>query len=126
MLWAKYGAAIERVRDCVLCGAEIDMFNGATPNRKRRADVAFCESCKGRDRRPSRRQLEDLIYRDFLICGICDEPVDPDIAWPHRMSVTVDHVIPVAHGGTDDIDNLQLAHLGCNASKQDRVGFKIA
>ena len=123
---ARNGVTFERSRACALCGTEIDLFKGSAPNRKRRADVVFCESCKGRDRRPSRRHLEDLLYRDFLICGICDEPVDPDITWPHRQSVTVDHIIPVAHGGSDDIENLQLAHLACNATKQDRVGFKIA
>lgn len=123
---SRNGVVYERSRPCTRCGVEIDLFEGASPGRKRRADVALCVECKGRDRRPARRQLEHLLARDFLICGICDQPVDPDLKWPEHRSATVDHVLPVAHGGTDDLDNLQLAHLACNATKQDRVGFKIA
>ena len=127
VLWAKYGPNLERSKPCQRCGTTIDMFDSMTPDRiKRRSDTALCNGCSKRDRRPARRQLDELLIRDFLICGICDEPVDPEIEWPAHRSVTVDHILPVAHGGTDDIDNLQLAHLACNASKQDRVGFKIA
>lgn len=125
-LWARSGGNIERSRECTRCGEPIDLFEGATPSRKRRADVALCVGCKGRDRRPARRQLAHLLVRDFLICGICDRPVDPDLAWPEHRSATVDHILPVAHGGTDDLDNLQLAHFACNSTKQNRVGFKIA
>lgn len=125
-LWARAAGKVERSRECIRCGGHIDLFEGATPSRKRRADVALCVECKGRDRRPARRQLEHLLIRDFLICGICDQPIDPDLKWPERQSATVDHILPVAHGGTDDLDNLQLAHFACNSTKQNRVGFKIA
>ena len=33
--------------------------------------------------------------------------------------MTVDHKIPLAKGGTNDLSNLQLAHLTCNRAKQD-------
>ncbi|MAU10626.1 MAG: HNH endonuclease [Anaerolineaceae bacterium] len=36
----------------------------------------------------------------------------------------VDHIIPVKHGGTDDLDNLCLACFKCNAHKShDLAGF---
>lgn len=127
VIWARHGENLERVKECVQCGDIINMFETDTPNRmKRRSDTALCGSCRRRDTRAARRLLADLLIRDFLICGICDQPVDPDLKWPAHRSVTVDHIIPVAHGGSDDIENLQLAHLACNATKQDRVGFKIA
>lgn len=125
-LWIRSGGDIERSRECIRCGELIDLFEGATPSRKRRTDVALCVGCKGRDRRPARRQLAHLLVRDFLICGICDRPVDPDLEWPAHCSATVDHILPVAHGGGDELDNLQLAHFACNSTKQNRVGFKIA
>lgn len=43
------------------------------------------------------------------------------IRLPKRLTATVDHIIPRALGGSDDRENLQLAHFGCNASKRHRV-----
>lgn len=37
------------------------------------------------------------------------------LAWP-----TLDHVIPTAAGGTDDVDNLVLSCTRCNRRKMDR------
>nr|DAK85120.1 MAG TPA: HNH endonuclease [Caudoviricetes sp.] len=36
---------------------------------------------------------------------------------PHRQSRTLEHLTPIARGGTHDIDNLDFAHWSCNASK---------
>jgi 5-methylcytosine-specific restriction protein A len=33
---------------------------------------------------------------------------------------TVDHVIPLSHGGTNDISNLKPAHKRCNSSRGNR------
>lgn len=53
-------------------------------------------------------------------CGICGKPVDKSLKWPHPMSPTVDHIIPINKGGhPSDIDNLQLAHWCCNRAKSD-------
>lgn len=35
-------------------------------------------------------------------------------------TITEDHVIPLARGGTGDLKNLQFACRSCNSSKQDR------
>lgn len=55
------------------------------------------------------------------VCGICGRPVDKSIKYPHPMSPTVDHIIPIAHGGSSDISNLQLAHRCCNRAKSDKL-----
>lgn len=55
-------------------------------------------------------------------CGYCggamsrdvDRQVDP-------AGATVDHVIPRSEGGSDDPDNLQAAHRGCNQAKGVRI-----
>lgn len=54
-------------------------------------------------------------------CGICGEPIYKRFKHPHRLSMSVDHKVPLARGGTDVLSNLQLAHLGCNSRKQDRL-----
>lgn len=38
-----------------------------------------------------------------------------------EIVLTVDHVVPVARGGSSDIANIQPLCLSCNCSKQDRV-----
>lgn len=38
---------------------------------------------------------------------------------PYRPSV--DHRVPRARGGTNEPENLQLAHLHCNQVKSDRI-----
>lgn len=48
--------------------------------------------------------------------------MDPALKWPERMSASLDHVIPLAAGGPHTPENLQLAHLRCNAKKGARGG----
>lgn len=56
------------------------------------------------------------------VCGICGKPVDKGLRYPHPMSATVDHIIPIDRGGhPSDIDNLQLAHFICNRYKSDKL-----
>lgn len=55
-----------------------------------------------------------VIARDGYVCGLCDDPVEP-------ADLQIDHVLPVAHGGTNDFANLQVAHATCNARKGARI-----
>lgn len=57
------------------------------------------------------------------ICGICGKPVEKDkYKYPHPLSPTVDHIIPVSKGGhPSDLSNLQLAHRCCNRQKSDKL-----
>ena len=66
--------------------------------------------------------------RDKGICQLCNEPIDPDLPYRdpvtgdiNRMSKSIDHIIPVARGGSHSLDNAQLAHFGCNQSKNVRI-----
>ena len=62
------------------------------------------------------------IYATQSVCGICGEPVNFSLKFPHPLSPTIDHIIPVAKGGhPSDIDNLQLAHFRCNRQKSDKL-----
>lgn len=54
-------------------------------------------------------------------CILCGEPIDPTLKAPHNMSRTIEHLTPIARGGRHDIDNIDFAHYGCNAQKQDRT-----
>ena len=62
------------------------------------------------------------IYATQTVCGICGKPVDFSLKYPHPLSPTIDHIIPLAKGGhPSDIDNLQLAHRCCNRQKSDKL-----
>ncbi len=73
--------------------------------------------------------LSKLIERDNGICQICGRPVDMNDGWYDegglfhvgRNYPTVDHIKPIAHGGDNTWDNVQLAHQHCNSAKCDRV-----
>lgn len=78
------------------------------------------------DRAPGNRGAFENARRKILatqtICGICGKPVDFSYKYPHPLSPTVDHIIPVSKGGhPSDIDNLQLAHRCCNREKADKL-----
>ena len=56
------------------------------------------------------------------ICGICGRPVDKSLKYPHPMSATIDHIIPVAKNGhPSSLENLQISHMGCNRQKSDKI-----
>lgn len=55
------------------------------------------------------------------VCYICGKFVDKKLKFPHPMSATVDHVIPLSKGGSNDLDNLRLAHNICNRLKSDDI-----
>jgi len=62
-----------------------------------------------------------IIFATQTVCGICGRPVDFSLKFPHPMSATVDHIIPVARGGhPSDISKLHLAHFFCNRQKSDK------
>lgn len=55
------------------------------------------------------------------LCGICGETMDRTLRRPDPMSKSIDHIIPLAKGGTHEQDNLQWAHLVCNMRKGARL-----
>lgn len=57
---------------------------------------------------------EVVFERDAGLCGICGAPVDAE-DWH------LDHVVPLALGGTHEYSNVQVAHPRCNMSKGARA-----
>lgn len=78
------------------------------------------------DKTPGHRAAYEAAKQKILktqdVCGICGQPVDMSLKYPHPMSPTVDHIIPISKGGhPTDINNLQLAHRHCNRQKSDKI-----
>ncbi len=75
----------------------------------------------GKHRAQFEKNKKKVLARDN-VCAICGLPVDKTLKFPHPMSPTVDHIVPVAKGGhPSDLDNLQLTHFTCNRQKSDKV-----
>lgn len=65
---------------------------------------------------------EEILDRDGWICGICGDPIPRDVEWPGALSPSVDHIVPLAHGGPHSQANVQAAHLQCNCRKHLGTG----
>lgn len=59
----------------------------------------------------------DVLARDEWTCGICAEPIDPELRFPKAGAATVDHIIPLSAGGAHSLENAQAAHYTCNCQK---------
>ncbi len=108
-------------RICQYCGELIP------PEAVRNTLYCSTECCKRADRLQQRlkqrvrmevpttsRLFLGICIRDNWICGICHEPVDKTVRHPDPMCLSLDHIIQVHWGGTNDPDNLRLTHLICN------------
>lgn len=59
--------------------------------------------------------IRKAVYEnDEYRCRICDGWTD----------LTIDHVIPVVHGGTDDLSNLQTLCRKCNGKKGAKLDYQ--
>ena len=63
-----------------------------------------------------------IVLKTQQVCGICGREVDFAYKFPHPLSPTVDHIIPLSKGGhPSDLANLQLAHRCCNRQKSNKL-----
>lgn len=105
-------------RQCRHCGKKL------TP--KHRADAAYCSAVcnsaahsqtrKASARSGGRQQRIDrasVIERDNGRCHLCG-------AFPSPSDLTLDHIVPLAKGGSHTYENLAVACLSCNCAKGAR------
>lgn len=50
-------------------------------------------------------------------CWRCHQPIDLSLHHLQPYAFTIDHVLPRARGGSDDLDNLRPAHRRCNLER---------
>lgn len=93
----------------------------------------YCSKrCARRDAGARRRALKrgafvGRVYRNRIFerdgwrCQLCRRKVAKREAVPHPRAPTLDHIIPLAAGGTHEPSNVQLACFQCNSIKGHRV-----
>lgn len=120
------GKGIWTAGKCPSCAAPFVRHSWGTP-------VAYCSSlCRRRERETLRRALQHDLdagrvsraavhERDSWTCHICGDPVDRDAVVPDLAAPVLDHVVPLARGGSHSEANLRTAHFYCNSVKRDLV-----
>lgn len=89
--------------------------NTAIRDRHRRAIMRGHPDCGGHDN----------CGQSHPNCGICGDPIDYELPHLDPWEYVVDHVIPLAQGGEDELWNKQAAHRCCNRDKADRLATAL-
>lgn len=93
-------------------------------NKKRRNAII-----KGSGENHKQIHWRDIADAFSMRCAICGCEIDPTDVWLNengrpcqgRNYPTVDHIIPLRHGGTDTMENVQLTCKHCNSKKGAKV-----
>ena len=124
--WSDNQVNLWTAGQCQECGASFLARNAKSPK--------FCSNrCAQRAAKATRRAVKrdafvanvyraDIYERDGYRCQLCNKPVKRDAVVPHPKAPVLDHVIPLAKGGTHEPANVQLAHFMCNSIKSDNIG----
>lgn len=64
--------------------------------------------------------IYELADRDGERCNICRRKINLTLSGADPMGPTIDHLLPISMGGTNDPLNLALAHRKCNTSRNNR------
>jgi 5-methylcytosine-specific restriction endonuclease McrA len=77
----------------------------------------------GKRRQLPRKRMMRIVLLEIYgpTCWLCGGAIDLSVKSPQRESFSIDHVLPVVLGGTDDPANLRPAHRSCNSSKNWHV-----
>lgn len=106
---------------CAVCEVLIEWTPGESAWRRR--DRRICDRCINSGSARHKTSPGVLAERDGTDCGICGKTVNMESRWPAPDSASVDHIIPVSHGGGHELENLQLSHWACNHKKRDRLDY---
>lgn len=115
---------------CADCGRSETAKQGVRIYCRQCSEVRRKESDraqKDRRRARKRRLTVETVYRkrvferDGWLCQLCRRPLRRDVAVPHPLAPTLDHIIPLARGGEHSYRNVQAAHFICNSRKSDSL-----
>lgn len=58
------------------------------------------------------------------MCCRCNTPIDPTLRYPHDMSVSLEHLIPMRDDGPTTPENCGVSHLDCNRRDGGKGGWE--
>ena len=91
---------------------------------KRKRDLAKAKRRRAAQRGVEAESVDRAVVgdRDGWRCGACRKPIDKTLAYPHPMSQSLDHVIPLSDHGPHTYANTRITHLTCNLERGRRGG----
>jgi hypothetical protein len=69
--------------------------------------------------------VNEIGDRDGWRCHLCRRKINRTLPGTDELGPTIDHLIPVAHGGVDERENVAIAHRSCNVKRQDRGAVQL-
>lgn len=117
-LFYRHGEPLPDEWSCTLCGKSYPYI--IEGRRRVKHGTRMCDACRLASAKHGYSPAQ-LAQRDGLDCGLCGNPVDLSLKHPDLMRGSVDHILPTSLGGSNEPENVQLAHLHCNIKKNNRV-----
>ncbi len=113
--------------DCRRCGKPFVLLVRRPAQLATRYCSVQCKQSDGGSRRRGAQRMAtvgvvvrwQVFERDRWRCQLCGKMIKRSVAVPHPLAATLDHVIPLAAGGTHEPANVQAAHFRCNSFKSD-------
>lgn len=68
-----------------------------------------------------RYNFEQICENNKWVCVICSNLIDRTLKYPHKGALTVEHILPLALGGSDTENNVAPAHFGCNIANASTI-----
>jgi 5-methylcytosine-specific restriction endonuclease McrA len=111
---------------CARCASQ---FTAWSTKGEARYCSLQCARAHGRDKRRAVKRnayvadvnRRAIFERDGWQCQLCGDPVKRNAKVPDPKAPTIDHIVPLAAGGTHEPANAQCAHFLCNSRKGHRA-----
>lgn len=122
-LYYKHGGPLPEKWTCLLCKDSFDFTSSGT-SRRTQFNRKLCAPCRKNSAKHGYSAAQ-LALRDGTDCKLCGASVDMTLRHPHLMRGSVDHIVPTSRGGSNEPENVQLAHLRCNIRKHNRLETEL-
>lgn len=127
-LWV-VGGREHRCRDCrrPVIRAASDKWRRENPEEWSLQNREHVRRRKARERSASAApvDLAKVLEEHGMVCHICGDPIT-ETRGTKPLSLTFDHVVPIARGGMHTEGNLRPAHHSCNSRKNARLMSEVA